>query len=556
MVRGSSILAGACLSTLLLASTATAAFIPHADLSASSRRLSTRRAVRMNNKDISHLKKYCETVYQTKRRPTRTVWAGKVPIGSEHPIACQTMGTTDTRDVMATVEQAMRVADVGGDLFRITVQGKKEAEACHSIREELFKRGYDIPLVADIHFQPKVALLTAEAVEKIRINPGNFADGAKKFTEINYENEEDFRREVEYIEEVFTPLVEKCKSLGRAMRIGTNHGSLSARILSFYGDTPKGMVETAVGMPFKDIATSDSLFLRHAPPLDDTVGRTALRRLQESGLGVIIPASSLASSPVPNAIAVYDLPSLPPSGPPSLPAEAARYAITLTGKESEEELQKLKQLDPILLLVNIDPALSRVHASRRLMEFIQREGLTFSVIHHYVAQPGETKDHLILRCGSEVGCMLVDGLGDGIMLEAVDHDLGFLRTTAFATLQGSRMRNTKTEFVSCPSCGRTLFDLQETTAEIQKKTGHLPGVAIAVMGCIVNGPGEMADADFGYVGGAPGKVDLYVGKEMVRKGIPNEEACDALVELIKEHDRWVEKSVDEEKPAEKEVVKA
>ncbi|KAM3567887.1 hypothetical protein VYU27_009975, partial [Nannochloropsis oceanica] len=314
--------------------------------------------------------------------------------------------------------------------------------------------------------------------------------------------------------------------------------------------------KTAVGMPFKDIATSDSLFLRHAPPLDDTVGRTALRRLQESGLGVIIPASSLASSPVPNAIAVYDLPSLPPLGPPSLPAEAARYAITLTGKESEEELQKLKQLDPILLLVNIDPALSRVHASRRLMEFIQREGLTFSVIHHYVAQPGETKDHLILRCGSEVGCMLVDGLGDGIMLEAVDHDLGFLRTTAFATLQGSRMRNTKTEFVSCPSCGRTLFDLQETTAEIQKKTGHLPGVAIAVMGCIVNGPGEMADADFGYVGGAPGKVDLYVGKEMVRKGIPNEEACDALVELIKEHDRWVEKSVDEEKPAEKEVVKA
>jgi len=349
-------------------------------------------------------------------------------------------------------------------------------------------------------------------------------------------------------------------------------------------------------MPFKDIATSDSLFLRQSPPLDDTAGRTALRRLQESGLGVLIPASSLASSPVPNAIAVYDLPSLPPSGPPSLPAEAARYAITLSGKESEEELQRLKQLNPILLLLCIDPSLSRVHASRRLMEFVVREGLKFSVIHHYVSevrlslppalppsfpssfpsslsplrvtvamiitpyiryehdcfysplppslpplppsllftQPGVSKDHLILRCGSEVGCMLVDGLGDGVMLEAPDQDLSFLRTTSFATLQGSRMRNTKTEFVSCPSCGRTLFDLQvgreggegrggreggrqgqasilsshkltllppslppslppflpslqETTAEIQKKTGHLPGVAIAVMGCIVNG---------------------------------------------------------------------
>lgn len=668
---------------------------------------------------------YCDAVYKTVRRKTRTIMIGDVAVGSEHPIRVQTMTTTDTKDVQGTVDQVMKIADYGADICRITVQGKKEADACFDIKNKLVQLGYNIPLVADIHFAPSIAMRVADCFDKIRINPGNFADRRAQFEIIEY-TDKDYKEELEHIEKVFTPLVEKCKKLGRAMRIGTNHGSLSDRIMSYYGDSPRGMVESAfeyaricrkhdyhnflfsmkasnpvvmveayrllcaemlregwdyplhlgvteagdgedgrmksaigigsllqdglgdtirvslteppemeidpctrlaqygmraaaqqrgvapfeerhrhyydfqrrtgdlptqregdaidfrgllhrdgsvlmsisaaqldapeqlyrslackmaVGMPFKDLATVDSILVRELPAADNKPARQALRRLQESGMGVIAPLQELQAKPHANAVALLTLQESSRGAAAQLPP-STRVAVTLRGDEPYEQLDAaIKGQDLIMLLVEIsaaDERVSRVHASRRLFEYLQSNSLAVPVIHHLVFPEGTHRDDVVIRAGSEAGALLVDGLGDGVLLEAPDQDFDFLRNSSFGMLQGCRMRNTKTEFVSCPSCGRTLFDLQEVTASIREKTAHLPGVAIAIMGCIVNGPGEMADADFGYVGGAPGKIDLYVGKEVVRRGIPMEGATDSLVDLIKEHGRWVEPPVEEE----------
>lgn len=679
------------------------------------------------------ISKYCEDLHVVTRRKTRTVTCGPINFGSEHPIVRQTMATTDTANVDATIAQVMRCADKGFDLVRITVQGKREANAAAQIREGLFKKGYDIPLCADMHFQPKVALMVADCLEKIRINPGNFADGRKDFEEKVYETEEDYVSERQYLLDAMYPLVERCKDLNRCMRIGTNHGSLSSRVLSFYGDTPRGMVEsaiefadicrnqdyhnfvfsmkasnplvmvqsyrllaaeqyrlgwdyplhlgvteagegedgrmksaigigtlladglgdtvrvsltedpefeyepcntlaemaqsrlgtnpdakarqeavkyyddtrdittykrrsgqlpeqvegdkidvrgflnrdgsvfsvispemlskdnvqylyqelgckTAVGMPFKDIATSDSIFLPTLPPSDDTDARTALRRLIEVSMGVIVPATELEKDPLPNAVALYTLEdAIAKNG--QLPEGATRLAISLNGDEDEEDVKKLKEVNPVVCLLQPKEGISHLHSSRRIFEIFKTNDIESSVIHHFTTDTDDS-NILALQIGTQIGSLLTDGNGDGIMVEQVGEkkpfSVDFVRQTSFGLLQGSRMRNTKTEFVSCPSCGRTLFDLQETTASIQEATGHLPGVTIAVMGCIVNGPGEMADADFGYVGTLPGKVDLYYGKEVVRKSIPNGEAVGALVDLIKEYDMWVDKEEETE----------
>jgi len=687
---------------------------------------------------IAKQRKYCENVLKTTRRPTRTVNVGPVKIGSEHPIALQTMTTSNTFDVRASVDQVMQVADAGCDLVRLTVQGKKEANACMKIKEELLQRGYNTPLVADIHFAPAVAMQVAEAFDKIRINPGNFYDGRKKFDDDLIYDEESYAAELEKIEEVFTPLVEKCKRLNRAMRIGTNHGSLSARTLCMFGDTPKGMVESAMefaricrkndfhnfvfsmkasnplvmvqayrrlaaemyendwdyplhlgvteagegedgrmksaigigalladglgdtirvsltedpiyeiepcrklrsisekrytraedkitpvwkeefrdwqtyvrreselpaqkegdevdfrgllhrdgsvfnvispemlrspdslyqslgckmvlGLPFKDIATTDSILLSSVPEASDEVAWQTLRRLQEANMGIFVKGSDLEKNSLRNSVQVSPLKDLE-AGSVQLKGDAGRLAVEIHGDETEEELKKVEQLEPKpeCIILNPSPEASRVHASRRVFDILQKINSKIPVIHYFATDGLANKEDMVLELGSDAGALLVDGYGDGALvgpdwnrgikpeLDAEEgkvaglFDLNSLRLTGFGLLQGSRMRSTKTEFVSCPSCGRTLFDLQETTAAIAERTGHLPGVAIAVMGCIVNGPGEMADADFGYVGGAPGKVDLYVGKEVVKKGIPNAQACDELVELIKEHGRWVE----------------
>lgn len=232
-----------------------------------------------------------------------------------------------------------------------------------------------------------------------------------------------------------------------------------------------------------------------------------------------------------------------------LPEGAIRLVVELDGDEEEETLNKIKDLDPAFCLLKPKESLSHLHASRRVFELFKKNGIDKAVVHHFLTDTDDSNE-LALQLGTKIGSLLTDGNGDGILIEQIGDNenfgVDFLRTTSFSLLQGARMRNTKTEFVSCPSCGRTLFDLQETTADITAATGHLPGVTVAVMGCIVNGPGEMADADFGYVGTLPGKVDLYYGKEVVKKSIPNAEAVDALVELIKEYDMWKDKEVEEE----------
>ncbi|CAM8958564.1 unnamed protein product [Rhodiola kirilowii] len=667
--------------------------------------------------------KYCESLNKTIRRKTRTVMVGNVALGSEHPIRIQTMTTTDTKDVAATVEQVMKIADRGADIVRITVQGKKEADACFEIKNSLVQKNYNIPLVADIHFAPSVALRVAECFDKIRVNPGNFADRRAQFEKLEFADD-DYQKELEHIEQVFTPLVEKCKKYGRAMRIGTNHGSLSDRIMSYYGDSPRGMVESAfefaricrkldfhnfvfsmkasnpvvmvqayrllvaemyvngwdyplhlgvteagegedgrmksaigigtllqdglgdtirvslteapeeeidpcqrlanlgmkaaelqkgvapfeekhrryfdfqrrsgqlpvqkegedvdyrgvlhrdgsvlmtvsleqlktpellykslaaklvVGMPFKDLATVDSILLRKLPPVDDSTSRLALKRLIDISMGVIAPLSEQLTKPLPNAMVLVNLKELS-TGVYKLLPEGTRLVVCVRGDESYEELEILRDIDATMILHDLpysEDKISRVHAARRLFEFLDDNNLNLPVIHHIQFPNALHRDDLVINAGTNAGALLVDGLGDGLLLEAPDQDFDFLRNTSFNLLQGCRMRNTKTEYVSCPSCGRTLFDLQEISAEIREKTSHLPGVSIAIMGCIVNGPGEMADADFGYVGGSPGKIDLYVGKDVVKRGIAMEQATNALIQLIKDHGRWVEPPTEE-----------
>ncbi|XP_077225533.1 4-hydroxy-3-methylbut-2-en-1-yl diphosphate synthase (ferredoxin), chloroplastic-like isoform X1 [Tasmannia lanceolata] len=269
-----------------------------------------------------------------------------------------------------------------------------------------------------------------------------------------------------------------------------------------------------VGMPFKDLATVDSILVRELPPVEDIDSRLALKRLIDISMGVLTPLSEQLTKPLPNAMVLVNLKELSTSAHKLLP-KGTRLAVSVRGDEPYEELDMLKDVDITMLLHNLpysEEKISRLHAARRLFEYLAENALDFPVIHH-IQFPNEIhRDDLVIGAGSNAGALLVDGFGDGLCLEAPGQDFDFLRNTSFNLLQGCRMRNTKTEYGSCPSCGRTLFDLQEISAEIREKTSHLPGVSIAIMGCIVNGPGEMADADFGYVGGAPGKIDLYVGK--------------------------------------------
>jgi (E)-4-hydroxy-3-methylbut-2-enyl-diphosphate synthase len=301
-------------------------------------------------------------------------------------------------------------------------------------------------------------------------------------------------------------------------------------------------------MPFKDIATSDSIYLPEVPPSSDSTARTALRRLVEVNVGLIAHADQLEKDPLPNAVALMTLQeAISKDG--KLPAGAIRLAVEVNGTEDDDEIKKIGAMNPSIIFLNIDNSISQLHGSRRVFEILKSENIQTPVIHHYETT-AENSNELALEMGSKLGSLLADGNGDGVLVEVVgdkqSFTLDFLRKTSFSLLQGCRMRSTKTEFVSCPSCGRTLFDLQETTAKITEATGHLPGVTVAVMGCIVNGPGEMADADFGYVGTIPGKIDLYYGKEVVRKNIPEEGAVDSLVELIKEYGMWKEKETTEE----------
>ena len=686
---------------------------------------------------------YCESLTSYKRLPTKEVKIGDLLLGNFNPIRVQTMTTTDTMDTIGTVEQSIRCIEAGAELVRITAPSKKEAENLQVIKNELRKRGYSTPLIADIHFTPNAAEIAARIVEKVRVNPGNYVD-KKKFEQIEYTDAE-YAEEIDRIRERFTPLVKICKEYGTAMRIGTNHGSLSDRIMSRYGDTPMGMVESA--MEFLRIARAEAyhniiLSMKSSNPqvmvqayrllvktMTDEFGECyplhlgvteagdgedgriksaiGIGTLLEDGIGdtirvsltedpefeipvcrdivkryaaresrevqkeyqtigdkqVVIehisiteeldakdvpPVTKMPYSPfeykrretyaVDNIggkqvpVVVADLSRIDKITPRDLQSvgytynestdkwtiadAAADYIFTghqvldftLPGtlkvivypaawteatdkkkyypifsdkgfaeaeKKSESinfvmvdcysdetavnDYAYLDQLanDPTVVICLSSTRLNTMQSVRRMFVEFMNKGIMNPVVLITDSNWQSPDEHLI-HFATETGALFLEGMGDGICLGysnkakmtdvkvtgrtylPVKDIYQFTNNTAFSILQATRTRISKTEYISCPSCGRTLFDLQETTAKIRAVTNHLKGIKIAIMGCIVNGPGEMADADFGYVGSGPGKITLYKGKEVVKRNVNSDVAVEELIGLLKDSGAWVE----------------
>lgn len=583
---------------------------------------------------------YCPDYFAYSRRKTREIMVGNVGVGGDNPIRVQSMITSDTRDTEACVKQVLDLAEAGCEIVRITAQTKKYAANLENIRDGVRAAGCDVPLVADIHFKPDAAFEAAKWVEKIRVNPGNYAD--KKKFEIREYSDEQYAEELDRIREDFTPLVELCKELGRAMRIGTNHGSLSDRIMNRYGDTPLGMVESA--LEFARIARDHDYhnfcFSMKAsnPKVMIEAYRLLVARLDHEGpdwnypihLGVTeagdgedgriksaIGIGSLLADGVGDTIrvsltedAVYEIPvaqaivaSIENSHLSDDPAGSQRGTLSydpfsyerrhshemkinghklgasntirvFTSRKKWDALahkiDKLGDFTPEAVaedsnIIELDPwdtaSIQEVNAMREPQLVTVKDGChNAAVIHAFrllasklsahhpillkdTLEPSNDagKDFLdaLLIASRNIGSLLCDGIGDAILIQGEEAPGQSLRL-AYNILQGAGSRIFKTDYVACPSCGRTLFNLQETTQKVRAATGHLKGVRIAIMGCIVNGPGEMADADFGYVGGAPGKINLYVGKQAVKFNIPEQEAVDRLTDLIREHDKWID----------------
>lgn len=647
------------------------------------------------NSRIAAVKHYCNSLVQYSRRKTVEVKIGDVPMGGDHPIRVQSMTTIDTMDTAGSIEQTIRMVEAGCEYVRITAPSVKEAQNLEAIRKGLKVRGYAVPLVADIHFTPNAAELAARLVEKVRINPGNYAD-KKRFETIEY-TEASYQAELDRIRSKFVPLIKICKEYGTAMRIGTNHGSLSDRIMSRYGDNPVGMVESA--LEFLRICEDESFYnvvlsMKSSNPqvmvqayrllvqkldeeglkpyplhlgvteagdgedgrvkssvgigtlLEDGLGDTIRVSLTEEPEAEVPVAYALASrydnraghDPIPE-IAHYpitpfdynrrktreviniggghhvprviaDLSAKNAITPASFFALGYHYSIPLDKwniadmacdyilvgnntidfeipgtlgliydhqtwleqKHRDRSYPLLKaaqylggvtqsdQLNFVLVLLKdlTLPLIEKLKADRtavllldtgnrhgmaeqrRMFVELMNNGCDVPVIigRHYT---GITPEQLQLYAATDLGGLLVDGLGDGVLISA-EHSGSdkMINETAFNILQATRTRISKTEYISCPSCGRTLFDLQETTARIRARTSHLKGIKIGIMGCIVNGPGEMADADYGYVGSGPGRITLYKGKEVVRRNVPTAQAVDELIDLIREHDDWIE----------------
>jgi (E)-4-hydroxy-3-methylbut-2-enyl-diphosphate synthase len=699
---------------------------------------------------------YTPSLTEYKRLATKEVKIGDLLLGNFHPIRVQTMTTTDTMDTIATVEQSIRCIEAGAELVRITAPSKKEAENLLNIKNELRKRGYHTPLVADIHFTPNAAEIAARIVEKVRVNPGNYVD-KKKFEQIEYTDAE-YLEEIDRIRERFTPLVNICRTYGTAMRIGTNHGSLSDRIMSRYGDTAIGMVESA--MEFLRIARAENyhnivlsmkssnpqvmvqayrMLIQHMmdefaecyplhlgvteagdgedgrvksaagigtlledgigdtvrvsltedpefeiPVCRDLVKRYSLPALQSAALKTfnnkvplissenlkseahalmayslgggreeaLLPYSpfqykrnetfavgNIGGKQVP--VVVADISKLQTITPVSLESVGYKYdeatdkwsigdmaadyiftanqsvnfelpgtlkvivypetwkesATAVTGEQTHfpifmdsgyaEATEKSNTLNFVMIdcysdntAINDYPYLDQLandptvvlclsSTNKNAMQSVRR--MCIELMNRKIKNPvvlitdsnWQTTDEHLIHYSTECGALLLDGMGDGICLgmssasyqlqtESYTQNTGgrnylinqtteqFINNTAFTILQATRTRISKTEYISCPSCGRTLFDLQETTAKIRSVTNHLKGIKIAIMGCIVNGPGEMADADFGYVGSGPGKITLYKGKEIVKRNVDSEVAVDELIQLLKENNAWVE----------------
>jgi (E)-4-hydroxy-3-methylbut-2-enyl-diphosphate synthase len=527
---------------------------------------------------------------------------GNLPLGGNNPIRIQSMTNTDTNDIVSTARQCIDLANAGCELVRITTQGEREARNLSLIRKEIREKGYSFPLIADIHFNPKVAELAASLVEKVRINPGNYIDrntpGKFDFTDAEYD------LELESIASRLRPLLQICSQNGTAIRIGSNHGSLSNRIMSRYGDTPEGMAESALEFAriCKDygffnlvlsMKSSNVKVMVHATRLlaqkmllenmdfplhlgvteagdgEDGILKSAagIGALLEDGIGDTIRVS-LTGDPlkeIPVALEIVSrfnashqaypgsrlvrssqqvtrlvpsaryqsrpVNSIGGSNPVQVLSSTNKGAFILdehcvpSGMISQEDLDKLKIFSGTSIIKTQD---------------IRGAEITAPIL---LSNRYETSSPLSFQVNAAIdaGTHLIDGYGDAIMLSAPGINQEIVHRTAFGILQATRARITRTEYISCPSCGRTLFDIEETLAKVKAATGHLKGLKIAVMGCIVNGPGEMADADFGYVGAGKGKVTLYQGKEIVQKSLPESEAIQALVALIREAGRWNEK---------------
>jgi (E)-4-hydroxy-3-methylbut-2-enyl-diphosphate synthase len=586
--------------------------------------------------------KHCPTPYAYSRRPTREVMVGSVGIGGSNPIRLQSMLTCDTMDTEACVRQTLALVAVGCEIVRITAPTVKDAANLEAIVRRLRAEGCDAPIVADIHFKPEAALEAARWVEKVRINPGNYAD-SKKFKIIEYTDEQ-YLAELDRIRDRFAPLVELCKARGVAMRIGTNHGSLSDRIMNRYGDTPLGMVESA--LEFARIAREMDyhafVFSMKAsnPKVMINAYRLLVARLNELGpdwnypihLGVTeagdgedgriksaIGIGSLLNDGIGDTIrvsltedSVHEIPVARALAAPfnaggigGITAEtpvsfdpfsyARRVSETLCESSLAEpgqqvclggeelmrvavrrdhyekivhKVSRMGDYKPEILLedagvIEIDPrdeeAVAAINSAPDAHLITLADGAEIPVIAGFrllaarvnprhpillkdTLVPGATSSDFqtaLLHAATNIGSLLCDGIGDAVLVQGESAPGQALRLS-YNVLQAAGSRIFKTDYVACPSCGRTLFDLQSTTARIKAATLHLKGVKIAIMGCIVNGPGEMADADFGYVGGAPGKVNLYVGKTPVKFNIPEAEAVERLKDLIREHGKWVE----------------
>ena len=375
------------------------------------------------------------------RRKSTLVHVGNLTIGGDAPVRVQSMATVSTLDTENAVAQAIRIIEAGGELVRFTTQGTREAENLRNIKAELVKRGYDTPIVADVHFNANVADVAALYADKVRINPGNYVDPARKFDKIDYTDEE-YAEELKKIERRLVPFLDLCREHQTAIRIGVNHGSLSDRIMSRYGDTPEGIVESCME------------FLR---------------------------------------------------------------------------ICQREHFDDVVVSIKASNTVVMVHSVRLLVKAMDAEDMHYP-LHLGVTEAGEGEDGRI-KSAVGIGALLADGIGDTIRVSLSEEPEAEI-PVAYAILQAARLRMTKTEYISCPGCGRTLYNLQDTIARVKAATSHLVGLKIAIMGCIVNGPGEMADADYGYVGAGPGRISLYKGKECVEKNIPEEEAVNKLLALI------------------------
>lgn len=641
--------------------------------------------------------KYCESLTEYRRYKTREVKIGDLPLGGNNPVRIQSMTTTNTLDTIATVEQSIRMFEAGSEYVRITAPSINEAKNLQNIKNELRNRGYNIPLIADIHFTPNAAEMAARIVEKVRINPGNYAD-KKKFQQIEYTDSE-YAEEIERIRERFTPLIKVCKEYGTAMRIGTNHGSLSDRIMSRYGDTPLGMVESALEFVriceennYHDIVLSMKasnpqvmvqayrllvnkmtaegmnyplhLGVTEAGDGEDARIKSAagIGTLLEDGLGDTIRVS-LTEEPEAEPPVAFELANrfskrentkkiYPVNNYIKNPFEFEKcHTIDVAGIGTGNEFKVLADFSHVGIKEHndfkdvgysynsetdkwnlSDFACDLIYLGDNILSFDAPQNLKiiynystwlklesklkgfplfsfnefkiadsksfvlnfvmltiediftkdFSLIDFtntvFVLRSDNTfamaemrraffkllelginipviikreynnidTDKLRLYSATDIGALLIDGFGDGVWMEYRNsslEDLEFINRTLFGILQAARVRISKTEYIACPSCGRTLFDLVEVTDKIRKRTSHLKGVKIGIMGCIVNGPGEMADADYGYVGSGVDKITLYKGKEVVMKSVNSSEAVERLIDIIKEDGNWIEPKI-------------